>query len=121
MAVYEDFSRNIPGFIPPSEGEVPYLTPRYLTSMPTTSGAIPPVVAAGAPQNPPGSGEDLLSIYEKLVTEMDSYLQGLALSHSPASPQLVRTKIDLNTCMIWTSFFLPCKICLMKKTFSHLL
>jgi hypothetical protein len=59
---------------------------------PTGSGTLPPISAA---QNPPGTGEDLLSIYEKLVTEMESYLQGLALSHSPASPQLVRNCTSL--------------------------
>jgi CCR4-NOT transcription complex subunit 1 len=98
LAVYEDFSRNIPGFIPPSDGEVPYLGQRFaggisLPGQTNPVSGIPPSTTAntnnpGAP-NPPGSGDDLLSIYDKLVTEMDSYLQGLAVSHSPASPQLV--------------------------------
>lgn len=60
--------------------------------MPPTgsAGALQPAnTSGGAAQNPPGTGEDLMSIYEKLVTEMENYLQGLALSHSPASPQLV--------------------------------
>ncbi len=91
--MYEDFSRNIPGFIPPSEGEVPFLLPRFSAGMQQPpSGNGPPnpsVPGGGVPSNQAGTGEDLQSIYEKLVTEMENYLQGLALSHSPASPQLV--------------------------------
>jgi len=91
LAVYEDFSRNIPGFIPPSDGEVPYFARG--SGVPGQLNAALPFPSANnansVAQSTPGSGEDLLSIYDKLVSEMDTYLQGLALSHSPASPQLV--------------------------------
>lgn len=51
------------------------------------SNALPPNAVA---QNQAAAADDLVSIYEKLIAELDIHLQGLALSHSPASHQLVR-------------------------------
>lgn len=107
--MYEEFSRNIPGFIPPTEGEVPFTNSGIRMSAPGRDGPGPvpsntaalAMAAAGMPSQHnvhipnttaagPGSNEELLSIYDKVMSEMDSYLQGLVMSHSPASSHLVR-------------------------------
>lgn len=102
--MYEDFSRNIPGFLPPSEGEIPFLTPKFpgvpvsapsQTQAPSiVSNALPPNAVA---QTQAAAADDLVSIYDKLIGELDIHLQGLALSHSAACHQLasgVRALLD---------------------------
>ena len=90
--MYEDFSRNIPGFLPPSEGEIPFLTPKFpglaisTPVPPPISNALPPNQVA---QNQAAAADDLVSIYDKLIAELDIHLQGLALSNSPACQPLV--------------------------------
>ncbi|ODN04366.1 CCR4-NOT transcription complex subunit 1 [Orchesella cincta] len=89
LAVYEDFSRNIPGFLPPSEGEIPFLTPKF-PGLPIST-PVPAVISNALPPNAitqtqqPAAADDLVSIYDKLIAELDIHLQGLALSHSPAN------------------------------------
>jgi CCR4-NOT transcription complex subunit 1 len=90
LAVYEDFSRNIPGFIPPSEAEIPFMLPKCT---PQTRLEPPPLiptsntVLSGPP--PPAANEDLLAIYEKLFAQMESYVQDLNISPSQIANQLV--------------------------------
>ena len=81
LAVYEDFSRNIPGFLPPAEGEVPFMAPKF-----PPSNQIPNLAnVAMMPSAPtPGTGDELVSIYEKLMDEIQNYYQGLSMSHTHA-------------------------------------
>lgn len=69
--------------------EVPISGLHVLNAAPT-SNTIPPLPPTVVPQTTgPASGEELLSVYDKLISEMDNYMQGLVHAHSPASVSLV--------------------------------
>ena len=68
-------SGGVNSFMPNQASHVP-------SSGPNNANTLPQVPA-------PGNDSDHVAIYDKLAAEMENYLQGLAMSSSPASPQLV--------------------------------
>ncbi|XP_063227280.1 CCR4-NOT transcription complex subunit 1 isoform X2 [Bacillus rossius redtenbacheri] len=74
MAVYEEFARNIPGFLPLSERDAAIFIPKPVSHESTT--AITPFVSTGPSQLTYGT-DDIGSVYDKLMSDLDLYLQCL--------------------------------------------
>lgn len=86
LGVYEDFSRNIPGFLPITDGEASFVNNnKFNRQEPTMSQVMP----TNTPLPPPAANDDLLNIYDKLIGQMDNYLQDLTIYSTPISNQLV--------------------------------
>lgn len=74
MAVYEEFARNIPGFLPLSEREAAMFIPKPALALePQTHPSTPFQV----PQSSLAS-DDVAALYEKLAMEVEQFVQATA-------------------------------------------
>lgn len=70
MAVYEEFARNIPGFLPLSERDSAIFVPKQNVNLE------PPHPITPFQVNQPSlTGEDIATLYEKLAVEVDQFVQ----------------------------------------------
>ncbi|XP_014252247.1 CCR4-NOT transcription complex subunit 1 isoform X3 [Cimex lectularius] len=77
-AVYEDLARNIPGFQPLTERDTAIFIPKPVDSM-----TIVPSFPSAIPQMAYSTGGDELdSIFDKLTTELDHYVQTVLGNHT---------------------------------------
>jgi len=107
LGVYEEFSRSIPGFLPMSDGEIAFNNAkvnRYEQQQQMGISGLPPTMnlPSNPPLPPPGANDDILNIYDKLIGQMDNYLQDLSIYASPLSNQLVSSNfIVIGTLLIY--------------------
>lgn len=69
MAVYEEFARNIPGFLPLTERDAAFMTKTTLLQEPQPLPATPfpgPIAVAS---------DDIATVYEKLAVEIEQFTQ----------------------------------------------
>jgi len=98
LGVYEEFSRSIPGFLcPMPKAEIPVDNAKINLreeQQQTGINEIQPTI--NLPSNsllpPPGSIDDTLNIYDKLIGRLDNLLQDVSVYPSPLSNQVVSSK-----------------------------
>lgn len=93
MSVYEEFARNIPGFVPMTEREAALFVPKPFAN-PLT---VVPFQNTGP--TPVAYGDESSTIYDKLVTELEHYMQSLMTSPS-GTTQLANLHNLLETLII---------------------
>lgn len=71
MAVYEEFARNIPGFLPLSERDTAMFIPK--PTLPQEPQPLPTTPFPGAPIAV--ASDDISTVYEKLAVEIEQFLQ----------------------------------------------
>ncbi|CAM1310304.1 CNOT1 (predicted), partial [Pycnogonum litorale] len=93
MAVYEEFARNIPGFLPTSE-PISTVLPSTITNTPThttpSSAFLPkpiPVIPTPGGSSFGSSVDEISQIYEKVVNELDNLIRGIMAA--PTNPQVL--------------------------------
>lgn len=71
MAVYEEFARNIPGFLPLTERDTALFMPK--PTLPQEPQPLPATPFPGAPI--PVASDDITTVYEKLAVEIEQFTQ----------------------------------------------